>query len=328
MASTTTRRGLRRAARGAVAGLLACAVLPTAAAAGVGGTAYAPTGTGGTTVDAPIVMALPTPRPVATVFTVSRSVAYGAVPRIVVRIDERQVRTVDARLVILRLGSGQPALRIDLGHIRTGRAIPAPWPKGTTLAAGQYLVRLHAKDPSGRTLLRKAQTSGRANLVIRKPKPAPASQPASAPVPGSTAGGVFPVQGPHSYGGDGARFGAGRPGHIHQGQDILAAEGTPIVAPLAGTITLMGYQPSAAGYWVAEHASDGHDLFFAHCQKDSTTVTAGQAVAAGEHLCNVGATGDASGPHLHFEVWVNGWRTTEDSAPIDPLPLLQSWDHG
>jgi murein DD-endopeptidase MepM/ murein hydrolase activator NlpD len=338
MSSRTTSQGLRRAGRGALAALLACTLLPAAAAAGAGGTTYAPARTGGTTFDEPIIAAAPAARPVATTFTVSRSVAYGAVPKIVVRIDEPEVRTVDARLVILPLGSAQAALRIDLGRLRTGLATPAPWPKGSMLPAGKYLVRLHAKDPNGRTLRRKAQSSGRANLVVRAPKPVPAPPappapappspaPAPAPAPESTIGAVFPVQGPHTYGGDGARFGAGRPGHIHEGQDVLAAEGTPIVAPLAGTITYIGYQASSAGYWIAEHAADGHDLFFAHCQKDSTTVAQGQAVAAGDHLCNVGATGDASGPHLHFEIWVNGWRTGEQSAPIDPLPFLQSWDH-
>jgi murein DD-endopeptidase MepM/ murein hydrolase activator NlpD len=73
-------------------------------------------------------------------------------------------------------------------------------------------------------------------------------------------------------------------------------------------------------------AADGRSFFFAHCQKDTFAVTVGQAVAAGQQLCRVGHTGDASGPHLHFEIWLGGWRRDKTSAPVDPLPQLQAWD--
>jgi murein DD-endopeptidase MepM/ murein hydrolase activator NlpD len=67
-------------------------------------------------------------------------------------------------------------------------------------------------------------------------------------------------------------------------------------------------------------------MFFAHCQEGSMAVAPGAAVAAGAPLCRVGHTGDATGPHLHFEIWVNGWRAGAASAPIDPLPDLKAWD--
>jgi murein DD-endopeptidase MepM/ murein hydrolase activator NlpD len=153
------------------------------------------------------------------------------------------------------------------------------------------------------------------------PTPAPAPTPApTAPVPAGT---VFPVAGPHTYG-DG--IGAARSGHTHQGQDVLAAEGTPVVAPEAGTVLYVDNQPSAAGWYVVLHAADGRDMFFAHCQEGSLAVTPGLAVAAGARLCNVGHTGDASGPHLHFEIWVNGWHVSAASEFIDPLPDLLAWD--
>jgi murein DD-endopeptidase MepM/ murein hydrolase activator NlpD len=145
-----------------------------------------------------------------------------------------------------------------------------------------------------------------------------------APNPGVTSGGVFPVAGPHTYG-DG--FGAARNGHTHEGQDVAAAEGTPIVAPLAGTIVARDYQASAAGFYLTLDATDGRSLFFAHCAKDTFAVALGQVVAAGQQLCRVGHTGDASGPHLHFEIWVGGWRRSAASRPIDPLAQLQAWDH-
>jgi murein DD-endopeptidase MepM/ murein hydrolase activator NlpD len=140
------------------------------------------------------------------------------------------------------------------------------------------------------------------------------------------AGGTFPVAGPHSFGGVDARFGAPRNGHTHQGQDVPAAEGTPVVAPFPGTISTTNYQAGAAGYYVVEHSLVA-DFFFAHCQQGSFAVSIGATVAAGQPLCRVGHTGDAEGPHLHFEIWLGGWRVGPASHPIDPLPSLQAWDH-
>ena len=81
-----------------------------------------------------------------------------------------------------------------------------------------------------------------------KPTPAPTTTTTTAPPPPPpTPGGTFPVAGPYSFG-DG--FGAPRKGYTHQGQDILAALGTPVVAPLAGSIDTTGYQATSAGYYV------------------------------------------------------------------------------
>jgi murein DD-endopeptidase MepM/ murein hydrolase activator NlpD len=157
--------------------------------------------------------------------------------------------------------------------------------------------------------------------------PAPPTVPSGTPMPAQTLaqGAVFPVRGPHSFGGPENRFGAGRVGHIHQGQDVLASEGLPVLAPLSGSIVTTGYQAGAAGWYFAEQASDGLSFFFAHCQAGSVVVHAEQTVRAGQQLCLVGQTGDATGPHLHFEVWVGGWRVA-GGYPIDPLPYLQAWD--
>ena len=135
----------------------------------------------------------------------------------------------------------------------------------------------------------------------------------------------FPVAGPHSYGGPEARFGAPRSGHTHQGQDLLAAEGTPLVAPLRGVITYTGYQAGGAGIYVVMHASGTrYDFAFMHLESGSLRVHAGQSVKPGTRLGSVGQTGDATGPHLHFEVWVGPWQA--GGHPIDPLPLLRRWD--
>lgn len=163
--------------------------------------------------------------------------------------------------------------------------------------------------------------------VPKPPAPKRAPAPSGVPSPAQTValGAIFPVRGAHSFGDAANRFGAPRAGHIHQGQDVLASEGLSVVAPLAGTIITTGYQAGAAGWYVAEHTPDGLDFFYAHCQAGSVAVSPQQSVRAGQQLCRVGQTGDATTPHLHFEVWVGGWRTAA-GYPIDPLPYLEAWD--
>jgi hypothetical protein len=267
-------------------------------------------------------------RPRVTLLRVRTPIQAGtSVPRISLRIDEPGMRTVNTRVVVLSLPSNRPVARIVMGHITTGRTHGVHWPTNVRLPAGQYLVRVHARDRLNHVLERLAHASGRATLdVTPAPPPATTTTPAAptTTAPGPVlAGGIFPVRGPHTFG-DG--IGAARNGHTHQGQDIAAAAGTPIVAPVAGIITVTSYQAHAAGYYVVEQGNDGRSFFFAHCQKGSFGVEAGQTVAAGAPLCNVGSTGDASGPHLHFEMWVNGWRVDSNSRVVDPLPQLKAWD--
>ena len=77
---------------------------------------------------------------------------------------------------------------------------------------------------------------------------------------------------------------------------------------------------------MVEQTVDGRSFFFAHCQKGSFAVAAGTSVAAGQRLCLVGHSGDATGPHLHFEIWLGGWRVDKNSHFVDPLPALKAWD--
>lgn len=272
-------------------------------------------------------------RPVAKVFRIGRhTITEGTAPRLAIRIAQRGVRSVTARVVFRPIGGSGSVVRVDLGRIRTGLLLHPTWPSAAVLKPGRYVVSLHATGPAGGQLLRRASASGKAPLTV-KAKPAPLATPpvvappaVPVPDPGITNDGVFPVAGPHSFGGEDGRFGAGRKGHEHQGQDVLAAEGVPVVAPLAGTIIARDYQASAAGFYLTMDAADGRSFFFAHCQKDTFAVTVGQAVAAGQQLCRVGQTGDASGPHLHFEIWIGGWRRDKASVPVDPLAQLLAWD--
>ena len=262
-------------------------------------------------------------RPVASSLTVwPRTVTQGQAPAISLKIDQRGVRAVSARIVVLSEPRRDPVARVDLGLVRTGRRMTAPWPEGAALPAGRYLARLHALDPNGRGLLRRPRRSG---LLVFTVQPAQAA-PASAPVLGPLGPGVFPVAGPHvtaKAASDGA-FGAPRTGHTHEGVDITAARGTPVVAPVAGTVSAVRFQASGAGWYVVLDGVDGRDYFFAHCAEGSVAVAAGAPVAVGQPLCGVGMTGSATGPHLHFEIWEVGWRVP-GGYPIDPLPQLLAW---
>ncbi len=135
----------------------------------------------------------------------------------------------------------------------------------------------------------------------------------------------FPVGGAFDFGGSGGRFGAGRKGHSHQGQDLAAAEGTPVVAPSAGVVQTVQYQASGAGHYVVlDGDGEDRDYVFMHLQTGSIPVREGTRVRAGQLIGRVGNTGRSFGAHLHFEVWVGGgWYS--GGRPVDPLPLLQSW---
>jgi murein DD-endopeptidase MepM/ murein hydrolase activator NlpD len=136
-------------------------------------------------------------------------------------------------------------------------------------------------------------------------------------------GHFFPVRGKHNYGDSGARFGASRSGHTHQGQDVMADCGTKLVAAQGGTIVYSGYQ-SAAGNYVVIHGVGGEDNAYMHLAQPSA-FSEGDKVFTGQQIGVVGDTGDASACHLHFEIWTTpGWYN--GGHVIDPLPSLQSWD--
>jgi biotin carboxyl carrier protein len=336
-----------RYARGAglpalISTMMICAgIAPALASAGTGGGVQAPSApqAGGSEYGIP-VRVVATPRPVVSDLRVPTSATAGQPPKITLRLDEQGVGTVYLQVKVINLATHHSSLVAMMGWSHTGRTLTVAWPAGGQLAVGSYQVSVSAHDHRGATLLRRAHSSGVAGLTVTappKPKPAPAPSPppagtqpvAGVPTPAQTAaaGAVFPVVGAHNFGGPENRFGAAREGHVHQGQDVLTAEGTPVVAPLAGTISSTSYQAGGAGYYAVEHTGVGFDFMFAHCQAGTLAVSAGQAVSAGEVLCHAGQTGDATAPHLHFEMWVGGWQA-KGGEPIDPLPYLEAWEGG
>jgi murein DD-endopeptidase MepM/ murein hydrolase activator NlpD len=113
------------------------------------------------------------------------------------------------------------------------------------------------------------------------------------------------------------RFGTARAGHVHEGVDLLAASGTPVV------VTQVDYQSGAGYYVVVDGARERYQYVYMHLREGSTRVRTGDRIATGERIADVGATGDAGTTHLHFEVWAGPWKT--GGRPIDPLPLVRRW---
>ncbi len=146
---------------------------------------------------------------------------------------------------------------------------------------------------------------------------------AISPQQGSTAG-IFPIRGKHDFGSSGSRFGVARSGHSHQGQDVFAKCGVPMVSATAGTVKYARYQSSAGNYVVIRGSAPAQDYVYMHLQAPSS-VKKGETVAAGQPIGAVGESGNARGCHLHFEIWsAPGWY--DGGKPFDPLPQLKAWD--
>ena len=137
---------------------------------------------------------------------------------------------------------------------------------------------------------------------------------AQAPPPGgssgtgapSAAGLIWPVNGPVT-----SPFGM-RWGRMHTGIDIGVPSGTPIHAAASGTVIIAGV---VSGYGNLVFIDHGNGLSTGYAHQSQIAVSVGQSVTQGQVIGYVGCTGHCFGPHLHFEVRVNG-------APVDPLGYL------
>jgi murein DD-endopeptidase MepM/ murein hydrolase activator NlpD len=131
---------------------------------------------------------------------------------------------------------------------------------------------------------------------------------------------VFPVDGKHEIGMETSqRFGGARD---HEGQDIFAGCGTPVVSASDGTVVRADYEGGAGNYLVVERAS-GRSNVYMHL-KQPARMKEGDPVVAGEPIGRVGQTGDADGCHLHFEQWTApGWFKGE---AVDPYRELRTWE--
>ena len=112
-----------------------------------------------------------------------------------------------------------------------------------------------------------------------------------------------------------------RSGKLHAGIDIVSSnggscKGRAIVAAAAGTVVAAQYHWSW-GYYIKIDHGNGVMTLYAHCMADSFLVDVGDTVVAGQQIASIGATGNATGYHLHFEVWIDGTR-------VNPLPYVYS----
>ena len=89
----------------------------------------------------------------------------------------------------------------------------------------------------------------------------------------------------------------------HKGIDIGAPTGTPIYAAEDGIVTFVGWYGGYGNLIKVQHAN-GYETYYGHCS--SIVTSAGATISKGDLIGYVGSTGNSTGPHLHFEVRVNG----------------------
>ena len=161
-------------------------------------------------------------------------------------------------------------------------------------AALDHMAELQAQSAALSARIQAAQASA----------PAPTySSPSSTP---SAAGFIWPVHGvvTSSYG--------WRWGRMHEGIDIAVGSGTPVVSAAAGTVIVAGWLGGYGNLVVVDH---GNGIATAYGHNSTVTVGTGQYVAQGQLIAYSGNTGNSTGPHVHFEVRING-------AAVDPFGYL------
>ncbi len=145
------------------------------------------------------------------------------------------------------------------------------------------------------------------------PQPAPAPAPSPSPVPViSSAGWTCPVAGPRAFG---DTWGAARSGgRKHQGVDMMSPGGTPLVAVVAGSVSMSTNRLGGNAVWLT--GADGNKYYYAHL---SAWEGGSRGVSAGEVIGYVGATGNAQANHLHFEIHPGG------GAAVNPYPTVRKY---
>ena len=250
--------------------------------------------------------------------------------------------SIDEQAVVSQAPTGDrqtgPRYRItgSLVHVRLTRPYRG-LPAGTEVMIGQLeagvregKVEAIAHPTPGATPVPSNIPGGVPSLQTGTPKPGDAEVPrrstsvranggASA---GNLQGYVFPILGATNYSND---YGAPRAstGRGHEGNDIFAAEGTPIVALADGVLDRVGWN-SIGGYRFWLYDAYGNAFYHAHLSAFSPLALDGARVRAGDVIGFVGHTGDAAGtpPHLHFEVHPG------NGGPTNPFPFLNAWKRG
>ncbi len=145
-------------------------------------------------------------------------------------------------------------------------------------------------------------------VTIRSLRSGASGDSGEAPAPTGPVRFLRPVPGPI-----GDPFGAPRNGYTHTGVDFPEPEGTPIAAAGVGTVIYAAYNGGGYGNLVVIQHRLGYTSWYGHMSR--ITAYVGEEVVGGTRIGYVGSTGDATGPHLHFEV-------RHYDTPINPAPLL------
>ncbi len=101
---------------------------------------------------------------------------------------------------------------------------------------------------------------------------------------------------------------------VHRGIDFDAPTGTPVTAVAEGVVTFVGVKP---GYGNVVEIDHGNGYMTRYAHNSVLVAQAGTRVHAGDTIAKVGSTGRATGPHCHFEVWLNG-------RPVNPIAYVKS----
>jgi len=180
----------------------------------------------------------------------------------------------------------------DLSHLNAQQQAEAGEIDALQVASEAIAARIRAAQASRQARQQAAQQAGQ--------------QPSSPDTTPSSSGLIWPVSGPVT-----SPFGW-RWGRMHQGIDIGVGYGTPIHAAASGTIIYCGWESGYGNLTVIDH---GGNLATAYGHQSSIAVACGQHVNQGDVIGYVGCTGHCFGPHLHFEVRIDG-------SPVDPLGYL------
>lgn len=195
-----------------------------------------------------------------------------------------------------------------------GRRVLVAGMRGWDVAALQFAMAWHG-FPSGNLDGHFGHSTARALRKFQRWAGLPADARAGStvvaalrtPLPMCPIGLSSPVAGPYTdlFGPRGHRF--------HSGIDYPGKTGTPVMASTSGRVTYAGWSTGGWGYLVTIAHTNGIRTLYAHLSRVGVRV--GQQVASGQRIGRIGASGHATGPHLHFEVRLRG-------AAIDPLTAL------
>jgi murein DD-endopeptidase MepM/ murein hydrolase activator NlpD len=184
-------------------------------------------------------------------------------------------------------------------------------------AAARQLAASNAAAASNAPTAAVAPSSGSSSGPQAAASPAPAAAPAPAPVPASPppsnagSGIVCPVAGPRAFG---DTWGAARSGgRSHEGVDMMSPAGTPLVAVESGSVQFKTTRLGGNSVWL--NGNSGTRYFYAHL---SAWEGSSRSVSQGEVIGYVGATGNTTANHLHFEIHPGGGRA------VNPYPYVRA----